>query len=208
MGKVKPMQSEAERPLMPYASHAAAGTGRTPIGIILFAASHLLLGGVLMLAAVTMTRQALARPAAVAPVDWLVTALIALLAMPMLVGGVALLLKGSLAWVVSVISFTLLAFFEAMTIAYAIGMTTRYLQQNNPDVQWAGLFAGLAISQGLLCAVVVGYLGSPKARATFGLPPGETPGLVRRLRRIVTVLYLAALAIGPMLSGIRPLFPD
>src|SRR5437764_413700 len=165
------MPGDVDKPLMPYASHVAAGTGRTPIGIIMFAASHLLLGGVLMLAAFTMARQAWARLAIATPVDGLVIALVALLAMPMVVGGVALLLKGSAAWRTSVVSFTVLATFETLTIAYSIGMTVRYLRQGNPDTQRAGIFAGLALSQALLCAVVVGYLGSPNARATFGMPP-------------------------------------
>src|SRR5437867_3373496 len=48
--------SSASPPLMPYASHAATGSGKTPIGILLFAASHLLLGAALGLLVILMWR--------------------------------------------------------------------------------------------------------------------------------------------------------
>jgi hypothetical protein len=197
-----------DRPLIGYASHVAHGTGRTPIGIILFAASHLLLGAVLLLIAWIIFQQLARAPARVTALDWLAAALIALAGVPMLVGGVALLLKGSVAWTVALASFVLLAIFEAIAIAYAVAMTVRYAWQNNPDIIWAGLFVVFAMLLGLLCAVVVGYLTGSKARLTFGLPPGEAPRILKSLRTIVLVLYALGALIGPMFSGVRMLFPD
>jgi hypothetical protein len=189
-------------PLMSYASHVAAGTGRTPIGIILFAASHLLLGGVLMLAALLMSHRA--RDAQ----DWAGVAAVAVLGVPMLPGGVALLLKGRVAWTAAVMSFFVLTVMEAATLAYAVGMTCRYAIQGNHDVQLAAVFASLAFCVAVMGAVVVGYLGGEKARATFGLPPGEAPVAVRYLRPIVLTLYALALITGPMLVNVRAIFPD
>ena len=79
---------------------------------------------------------------------------------------------------------------------------------SNPDIVWAGLFVVFAVLLGLLCAVVVGYLTGGKAQVTFGLPPGETPRVLRSLRAVVLALYALAALIGPMFSGVRVLFPD
>jgi len=193
---------------MPYASHVAAGTGRTPIGIIMFAASHLLLGGTLFLTAGIMLRNLMVWRARAGWVDWLVAALVALEATPLVFGAVMLLLKGTLAWAAAVASFSVLAVFEAIAIAYSISMTVRYVRQGNSDVQWAGIFFGMSMMLAFLCRVVVGYLGAPKARATFGLPPGDPPALVKMLPRMVMALYMLALIAGPMFSGVRVLFPD
>ena len=200
------MQDEADRPLISYASPVAQGAGRTPIGIIMFAASHLLLGGVLVLAAVIIAERM--PTARLAPGEAMVPYLIALAAMPMIAGGLALLLKGRAAWTAAVVSFAALAVFEAVTICYATAMTIRYLRQGNHDAVWAVSFLVLALCLGLLCATVVGYLAGSKARATFALPPGETSAGVRMLPRVILVLYAAAAATGPLFSGVRSLFPD
>jgi hypothetical protein len=199
---------KSTKPLMPYASHVAAGTGRTPIGIIMFAASHLLLGGTLFLTAGLMFRSLVVWRARAGWEDWLVAGLVALAAVPMVVGAVMLLLKGTIAWTAAVASFTVLAIFEAIAIAYSISMTVRYVRQGNNDVQWAGIFFGMSMMLAFLCRVVVGYLGGEKARATFGLPSGDPPGVVKMLPRMVMALYTLALIAGPMFSGVRWLFPD
>ena len=202
------MLKDDPKPLMPYASHVAHGTGRTPVGIVMFAASHLLLGGTLLLTAWVMCRQAMRFSARVMPVDWLVIGLVALAALPMLVGSITLLLKGPIAWGVAVASFFLLAVFEALAIAYSAGMTVRYARQGNADVQWATLFLGFALLLAFLSRVIVGYLGGSKARATFGLPPGDPPALVKYLPGAAMALYALGAIVGPMLSGVRALFPD
>lgn len=194
-----------ETPLMAYASHVSAGTGRTPVGIIMFAASHLLLGGVLLLSAYVIYRQVNRRPVLT---DWIVMAVLVSLAAPMISGAVALLLKGHLAWGIAVASFALVGALEAGILAYATGMLVRYFAQGNPDAEWAMIFVAMTFAIGTLCIVVVGYLGGAKARNTFGLPPGDTPILVRRLRPIVLVLFAVALMIGPLLRNVRWLFPD
>src|SRR5438034_11315030 len=145
-----------DKPLMAYASHAAHGTARTPIGIVMFACSHLLLGGVLILTDwIMFQRLAMAPRGSRDPLEWLVVALIGVSSLPMLAGGMALLLKGNLAWIAGVASFMLLAVFEAAAIAYALGMTVRYMRQGNGDVQWAIIFVGFAVLLGTLCRVVV-----------------------------------------------------
>jgi hypothetical protein len=206
------VDAPSDKPLIAYASHVAHGTGRTPIGIVLFACSHLLLGAVLLLIAWVMFQQ-LARmyavaPARVTPIEWLAAGLVAVAAVPMLVGGVTLLLKGRLAWIIAVVSFFVLAVFESIAIAYSVAMTVRYAMQNNTDIVWAGLFVVFAVLLGLLCAVVVGYLSGAKARATFGLPPGESPRALKWLRRTVLILYALGALIGPMFIEVRVLFPD
>jgi hypothetical protein len=192
-------------PLMPYASHVAQGTARTPIGIILFATSHLLLGGVLLLAAFVLLRWVLLRPTVP---DWIVFAAVMFLALPMLTGGVALLLKGPLAHAAALASFTLLSVLEAATIAYAAGITVRYVRHRNPDQVWAIVFLALAVGLAYLCRIVVGYLAGAKARATFALPPGDSSRPMRLLPTLVMLLYVVALLAGPLLSRVRPLFPD
>ena len=203
-----PSVDNPDKPLMPYASHVAAGTGRTPVGIIMFAASHLLLGGVLLLMSGIMFTQLMNYRGRTTPLDWLAAALVAVPSLPMLVGGIMLLLKGGLAWTAAVISFAALAVCEAIAIAYSASMTVRYVRQGNNDVQWAGIFFGMSMMLAFLCRVIVGYLGAPKARATFGLPPGDPPAVVTMLPRMVMALYALALIAGPMFSGVRPLFPD
>ena len=194
-----------ETPLMSYASHVEMGTGRTPVGIIMFAASHLLLGGVLMLSAFAIFQHVRRGPV---NEDWIVLPVLFLLAAPMVTGGLALLLKGAIAWFAAVVSFALLAALEAGTFAYAVGMTVRYAARGNPDVQWALVFAAMTFAIGTLCIVVVGYLAGQKARNTFGLPPGESPAFVRRLRALALVLFAVALGIGPLLRNVRALYPD
>ncbi len=190
---------------IPYATPASAGTGRTPIGIIMFAASHILLGGVLLLAALVIFFQLRHRPLSE---DWIVIPVLMLLAAPMITGGVGLLLKGQTAWRGAVVSFAVLSALEAGTFAYAVGMTVRYALQGNPDIIWAGLFAALAFAVAALCSVVLGYLAGDKSRITFGLPPGETPAAIRNLRRVALWLLALALLTGPLLRNLRSLYPD
>jgi hypothetical protein len=188
-----------------YATPASAGTGRTPIGIIMFAASHILLGGVLTLAAVVIFLQLRHRPFSE---DWIVIPVLMALASPMITGGISLLLKGEGAWRAAVASFTMLSVLEAGTFAYAVGMTVRYAMHDNADVVWAGLFAALTFAVAALCSVVLGYLAGDKARITFGLAPGETPLAIRKLRRVGLWLLGAALIFGPLLRNVRSIFPD
>jgi hypothetical protein len=193
-----------QRPLMPYASHVSRGTARTPIGIILFAASHLLMGAVLMLAAFMILRRVMARPR---KEDWGVVVNI-IVALPMLTGGLALFLKGRAARTAAVMSFSVLAALESIVIAYAVGMTVRYIADGNQNAEWALLFVTFAVLLAFLSRDVLGYLASEKARATFALPPGETPIAIRIMPRLALFLYCVAVMIGPFLSGRRGLFPD
>jgi hypothetical protein len=121
---------------------------------------------------------------------------------------VALLLKGRAAWTAAVVSFAVLGVFEAVAICYATAMTVRYLRQGNHDAVWAVSFLMLSLCLGMLCATVSGYLAGTKARATFALPPGQTPLAVGLLPRLILVLYCVAVATGPLFSGVRWLFPD
>jgi len=196
----------ADKPLIAYASHAAHGTGRTPIGIIMFASSHLLLGGVLAFAAIVIAQRM--RQYAQAAGEAYVPLLILLAAAPMLAGGLALLLKGLRAWTIAIVSFSILAFFEALTITYASGMTVRYLREGNNDAVWAVSFLVLSLCLGLLCATVAGYLAGSKARATFALPPGETPRLLRVVPRVVLLGLVVGLCAGTLLARVRWLYPD
>ena len=46
-----------------------------------------------------------------------------------------------------------------------------------------------------MSCVVLSYLGSDKARRTFGLPPGETSVAVRWLPRVVLVLFVVGVVL-------------
>ena len=111
------MRDDDELQLIPYASHVAHGTGRTPIGIILFAASHLLLRGVLVLSVGRFL------PRTLLASGWMQLFAVAVVVatLSMLSGGVMLLMKGRGAWVLSVTSFLWLAACEAIVAALGVG---------------------------------------------------------------------------------------
>jgi len=176
--------------LIPYASHVAQGTGRTPIGIILFASSHLLLGGVIVLAIARFVSQmSLAS-------GWMKLFAVAMVVMSfsMLGGGTMLLMKGRGAWMLAITAFTWLAVSEIIMAALGLGW---WLTQLHPRQR--GLFyhaAGMAtMSSALLalCLIVLKYLGSAKARDTFALPRGETPALVRAMPLFLLTMFIAAM---------------
>ena len=173
--------------LIPYASHVAHGTGRTPIGIMLFACSHLLLGAVLaylMLAVIS-------RYAVVARYQVFFRIMMTGASAMMILGGVALLLKGRTAWICSVLSFAALALFEAGLA----GATAHWSATNRYPSTGVGMVL-ITTSMFALCMIVLGYLGSSKARDLFALPPGETPVVIRQLPRIAIAVFLLAVILG------------
>src|SRR2546421_11947714 len=95
--------SDGSVPIIAYASPAASKSGRTPVGIVLFAASHLLLGAVLavigarFISLLIMNGYGNIRPG-LQPHEVLFFGLIPLLAVTMLGAALALLLKGLRAW--------------------------------------------------------------------------------------------------------------
>jgi hypothetical protein len=181
--------------LIPYASHVAHGTGRTPIGIILFAASHLLLGGVIVAAAAMLLRVIPQSEWTRKPENLIWPALAAALAVSMLTGGVTLLLKGRTAWATCVVSFTSLAIAEAFAGVLGTIMLVRGAKESS---QWGMMQAGIATLLLAMSSVVLGYLGSEKARRTFGLPPGETSRAVRWLPRVVLVLFIVGVVLATL----------
>src|SRR5688500_1306177 len=116
-----------EAKTLAYASDVGRGAGRTPIGIILFACSHLLLGGVMLLGGVPLVANAWGRSAAT--VDLLLAVLMICTAVPMTVGGAALVVKGQLAWWVSLISFAVLAAVEGAFASFVFGCTARMARE-------------------------------------------------------------------------------
>jgi hypothetical protein len=177
---------------IPYASHVTHGTGRTPIGIILFAASHLLLGGVIVAALATLLPAIPRSEWTRKPENLIWPVLASALAFSMLAGGVTLLLKGRVAWAACVISFTALAIAEASAAVLGTMMFTRGAKQVS---QWGLMQTGIATLLMAMSCVVLGYLASEKARRTFGLPPGETPHAVRWLPRAILVLFVVAVVV-------------
>jgi hypothetical protein len=118
--------------------------------------------------------------------------LAAVLAASMLAGGVTLLLKGRTAWLTAVASFACLATFEAFAAVLGLLMLVR----GGTDAQtWAitqGVVATLLLA---MSCVVLGYLGSAKARRTFGLPPGDTFAAVRSLPVAILVGFIVAVVV-------------
>ena len=173
--------------LIPYASHVAHGTGRTPIGIILFAAGHLMMGGVLAFAMFHIVR----RYAVVAPYQMYFRIMLAGTSAALIAGGAMLLLKGRAAWILAIVSFVVLAMFESALAAGMAWWATRFNDVSNGAGLGSAVFALFA-----LCLVVLGYLGSAKARNTFALPPGETPRIVRWLPKLMMIVFVAAVVAG------------
>jgi hypothetical protein len=184
------MTNENDQPdLIPYASHVAHGTGRTPIGIILFAAWHLLMGGVLAFVLVNIVR----RYTVVLPHQMISRLLLAGTAAMMIAGGTVLLLKGRLAWFCSHACFYVLALLHAGNAAHLMWWSARY--QANALGNGLGLLS-VAFALFVLCVIVLGYLAAPKSRDTFALPPGESPTILRWLPKMMIVVFLAAVAAG------------
>ena len=179
--------------LIPYASHVAHGTGRTPIGIVLFAASHLLLGALLLFKMGELAGSA--QPTR--PSDTFFAVAVFAAATSMLGGGTALLLKGRGAWIFAIVAFTSLGAWETALAMWAVAEAVAATHANDPD-SVAAAFALVVLCAPLfaLCIIVLGYLASAKARKTFALPPGQTPTLVRWLPRVAVVLFIAAVAFG------------
>jgi len=178
--------------LIPYASHVAHGTGRTPIGIILFSASHLLLGGVIALAIVRfLLRVPLADRNAL---TWV--AAIGGFSVAMMVGSGMLLMKGRVAWMVSIAAFAIVAMYEIALAA--LGVTWWYQTlpaapfTSTPGLYFAALTAVMASILFSLSVVLLHYLGGAKARATFGLTPGEAPIAVQLLPAALTLIFCAS----------------
>jgi len=175
--------------LIPYASHVAHGTGRTPIGIILFAASHLLLGGFLAFAAYRFGGRAGV---------WFFEVTVFLAAFAMMLGGASLLMKGQWAWLTSLVSFSWLAVCEAAvaaqaTVAILLSMRdASFVRLTQPGIILLCLSAAVFAP----CFIMLSYLGSAKARNTFALPPGQTPSLVRLLPRVAVTLLITGIVIG------------
>jgi hypothetical protein len=176
--------------LIPYASHVAHGTGRTPIGIILFAASHLLLGGVIVLAFGRYMSQLVVVSA------WMKLFAVAtvVMAFSMLGGGTMLLMKGRGAWMLAITAFMWLAVSEIVMAALGLGWWLSQLRRSG-----VGFFyhaAGMAVMSSALlalCLIVLKYLGSAKARDTFALPRGDTPVVVRAMPAFLLTIFVAAM---------------
>ena len=187
------MEPDNSQPaLIPYGSHVEHGTGRTPIGIILFAGAHLLLGAVIVVAAARWFRVVPTSEWTRKPENLVWPTLAAALAASMLAGGVTLLLKGRAAWLTAVASFACLATFEAFAAVLGMLMFVR----GGKDAQtWAiiqGVVATLLLA---MSCVVLRYLTSAKARRTFGLPPGETFALLRSLPLAILVGFIVGVVV-------------
>lgn len=168
------MESDSTNSLQ-YSTDAARGAGRTPIGIILSAVCHLLLGSLLVLLGYGLVHEAwLARQFDAEMVAGIV---ILIAAVPMLGAGITLLLKGKRAWITCVIFHVMLAIGESILAAWGFG-SAAWRPQDNESSLIVGVVALLLL---WMCLVVLSYLGKAKARACFALTPGEAPVLVRRL---------------------------
>jgi hypothetical protein len=191
---------DAGPPLMTYESRAETGSGRTPVGIILFAASHLLLGAALLLVCFMMYR-AVPASARLRPVDWAALAIPLCIGGAMAAGATALLLKGRTAWRMALLAFVVLAMAESAAGAFGLGMAVRqYSAGDETGATIGGVVLGVAVGLFAPCVVVLGYLASPKARTTFALPPGETALFLKWLRPMAAVFFVGSLAAGVMLA--------
>ena len=178
--------------LIPYASHVAHGTGRTPIGIIMIAASHLMLGAAIC-AITVMVMRAAPPQARTDPKTILWFAAAGALAVSMLAGGMLLLLKGPYAWGASVVSFTCVALAESVAGGLGSWLAVSGKAQSN----WFGIAQTvIAIFLVAMTFVVLSYLGGANARRTFGMQPGETARLVRWLPKLVVAIFVVAVVTG------------
>ena len=181
---------EPQPELIPYAT-VAHGTGRTPVGIILFAAAHLLMGGFCLLV--------VGRWAAGHSIDnsWMKFFAICVVvgALCMIGGGATLLMKGQGAWIASLSAFAWLAVCEAAVAAMGVGWWLLPRGRGLSAGYVGAMLAAVATALFALCVIVLGYLGSSRARDTFALPPGETPATVRILPRAAMAVFLIAVML-------------
>lgn len=189
----------SDKPLMQYASDVAEGAGRTPVGIVMFAGSHLLLGGFLLWFGWPFAQHAwLGRKL---DGEALFATIVLATAIPMLIGGGTLLCKGRSRWLASVAAHTLLALNESLLAAYGFALARWRFKHHDDKGILVGLIAGcVGVLLLLLCLVVLGYLASPKARKTFGLPPGESTAMFRHLPLFMLLVGLFIIALGLMIS--------
>jgi hypothetical protein len=183
---------DSQPDLIPYASHVSHGTGRTPIGIIMIAASHLMLGAAICAVTVMVIRAAPLQ-ARTDPKNVLWFAAAGALAVSMLVGGMLLLLKGSAAWGASIVSFTCVALAESV----AGGLGAWLAVSGKAQSSWWGIAQTvIAMFLTAMTFVVLSYLGGANARRTFGLQPGETVRVVRWLPKLVVAAFVLAVVAG------------
>jgi hypothetical protein len=193
------VEHRPNKPLVPYASDVALGSGRTPVGIILFAAGHLLLGAALALwAAIVVPR--LIRFRGPEPAFFILGAFAAIIAVSALLGGCALLIKGRFAWGLSVISFTLLGIGEAIGCAFGAGMLVRFFGIDRTGMGLGLFVAGVMTSLMVLSITVLSYLRGQRARITFALPPGESPLIARWMPSLVITAYILCAALATLLA--------
>jgi hypothetical protein len=187
------MEPATDKPLMQYASHVSAGTGRTPIGIVLIACSHLLLGALVEIWIVAVIRQ-LNR---ISPLGWTLFILAGVGAAAMIVGALALLLKGRTAWTTALASFIVLATAEGVGLCFATRTLVHSLatRENRRFLLFIATAELLLTFQFWLCSVVLRYLSRAKARATFALPSGEFPPIVRWMPRVIVMLTVLAAVV-------------
>jgi hypothetical protein len=187
--------------LIPYASNVGHGTGRTPIGIILFAASHLLLGGVF---ALSIARFVSRTPLATSWMQLLAVTMV-IAALSMIGGGAMLLMKGRGAWLLSLTAFIWLAVSEIVLAALGMGWWMSQRRHDQPYVQdfiyHGGGMTFTAAALLALCLIVLRYLGTVEARDTFALPRGETPALVRVMPLFLLTMFVAAMIFAGGMGG-------
>jgi hypothetical protein len=106
-------------------------------------------------------------------------------------------MKGRGAWMLSITSFIWLAACEAVAAALGVGWFAVPMRSPRVTISYHGVaLALLAAALFSLCVVVLGYLGSDKARDTFALPPGETPLVVQHLPAIAITIFVIAVLFG------------
>lgn len=184
---------------MQYASHVSAGTGRTPIGIVLFSCSHLLLGALIEIWIVAVINQV----NRVTPLGWFLFILGGVGAAAMIVGALALLLKGPAAWMIALASFIVLAIAESVGLCFATRTLVHSIatRENRKFLIFVATAVLVLTFQFWLCSVVLRYLSREKSRATFALLPGDFPPMVRWVPRVIVTLTIIALVISALIGA-------
>jgi hypothetical protein len=161
------MSYEHEQPEpIPYASPDMRGPGRTPVQIALCAASHLVLGALILAAAArafvsagfSLQAQPVSASFAVATVA----------GAAMTLAGISLLLKGRAAFTCAIRAFFYLGLIECVAAGWHAHAVVHGLL-NSRGVGNAVWWMLAATCLSVMSSVVLRYLGSAKARRTFAL---------------------------------------
>ena len=176
-----------------YASPDVRGSGRTPMQITLFAASHLVFGALILAATARALVSAGRSPRAPTVSTSLVVAAVAGAAM--VFAGVSLLLKGRAAFACAICTFFCLGLAECAAAGWH-AFAVAHALVNSRGVGSAAWWMLAATSLAVMSSVVLRYLGTAKARQTFALHQSLEATTIEWLPTVVAFYVAVLIGLG------------